>query len=163
MEHGIHPDGMIPPVSSFFVVQKSHNMLISPQTAAATGNVDQPQLLRLVSWSAHLAVGVNLLRNALVHAKTGMGSFTRQTFLTKGKMSIFRTHRIRRASIPGSTTGLRVLLVSGLLTMKATVLWKATTCKTFTSYHLEILNRYYSSNPNLVHPLIVPRCYIHSR
>ena len=48
----------IPPVRSPFVMlQQSHNMLIPTQTAAASGNVDQPQLLRLASWSAPLAAG----------------------------------------------------------------------------------------------------------
>ena len=78
----------IPPVRSPFVMlQQSHNMLIPTQTAAASGNVDQPQLLRLASWSAPLAAGLNLqIFSAYKLARTGTGSCTIQKYLMNGTL-----------------------------------------------------------------------------
>ena len=78
------------------------------------------QVLRLASLSALLA---------LENARTGMGSFTRQTFLTKGKMPTFGTYR--SASFPGSTPRPRVPLVSTLSIMMAAAPWEATIFERF--------------------------------
>ena len=85
----------IPPVRfPFVIMQQSHNMSISPQTAVAFGSVGQLQILRLVSLSAPRApLGHGGMGNALTNARIGMGSFTRQPFSTLGKMTLFKSHR----------------------------------------------------------------------
>ena len=58
-----------------------------PDSESGLGTVGHClQLLRLASWSVLLAVEVSPQSGALGLAKAEMDSFTRQTFLTKGKM-----------------------------------------------------------------------------
>ena len=78
----------IPPVRfPFVIMRQSHNMSISPQTAAAFGCVGHLQILRLVSLRApHAPLGQG---NALTYARVGMGSFTSHSFLTIGKMTSY--------------------------------------------------------------------------
>ena len=77
----------IPPVRfPFVIMQQSHNMSISPQTAAAFGSVGQRE--RLVSLSASRAP-LGQWNALTTYARIGMGSFTGLSFLTIGKITSY--------------------------------------------------------------------------